>query len=294
MEILALGFAAPNQQGGLCADPTPNAVIRIQRLRDTGLAACTAANYGGSLIGTDYWPNMLFDAREGSTRLLATNATMALGGVVSYIALDVNNFRRWVTGAIGATGNLASNNDGNGYIVYFSDRRGNHDPALAGALETGEYGFEDSLNPLNAVWAKDNVLNGGEDFNQNTTLQSYGENPWAATHSGLHGLPVGRQRPPVDQHSAHRQRVGAHESPGAVPPGAQDRQRRDGRRGQQRAGARLHGGLREPGLRAGQLQLHHDRPDGGAERRDCHHRRRDHAALERLHRLDRRSASRTT
>ncbi len=76
---------------------------------------------------------MIFDARESSTRLEAVTDPMRMGGLFSYIALDVNNFRRWVTGAIGATGNLVSNNDGNGFIVYFSDRRGNHDPAVAGA-----------------------------------------------------------------------------------------------------------------------------------------------------------------
>ncbi len=51
MELLNLGFAGPNQDGQICADPTPNAVIRLQRLRDNGLTtACglAANNYSAS------------------------------------------------------------------------------------------------------------------------------------------------------------------------------------------------------------------------------------------------------
>lgn len=187
MEILNLGVAAPNQQGALCADPTPNAVIRMQRLRDNGLtgAACTGAavtNYGATTAGIDYWPNMLYDAREGQFRTVATTTGMMLGGVFSYVALDAANLNRWFAGAIGATGALALNN--NGYIVYFSDRRGDHNEGIGGDPETGEYGFEDAINPANAVWAKDNLLNGGEDVNENGTLQSYGETPHPLVFGG--------------------------------------------------------------------------------------------------------------
>ena len=38
LELLNLGFAGPNQgRATLCGDPTPNAVIRLQRFRDNGL-----------------------------------------------------------------------------------------------------------------------------------------------------------------------------------------------------------------------------------------------------------------
>ncbi|MGE0812445.1 MAG: hypothetical protein AB7O28_01795 [Vicinamibacterales bacterium] len=180
MELLNLGFAGPNLAGNACGDPTPNAVIRLQRLRDSGLGAggCSGSastNYAGSTNGLDYYPNMLFDAREGNTRLVATNADLNLQGLFSYVALDVDNFRRWVTGALGGSGSQVLNN--NGYIVYFSDRRGNHDPSQPNSAETGEFGFEDSINPSSFTWAKDNTLNGGEDFNENGTLETYGEVP---------------------------------------------------------------------------------------------------------------------
>lgn len=189
MEILNLGFAAANQQGAACGDPTPNAVIRLMRIRDNGMptgTGCTdgATAYATSLTATDFWPNTLFDAREGNTRLLATSAGMNVGGVFSYVALDVDNFRRWVAGTIGTTGTDALNN--NGYIVYFSDRRGDHnenDPDTPD-IETGEYGFEDSINPAAEVWAKTNALETGEDFNENETLETYGETPHALVGFG--------------------------------------------------------------------------------------------------------------
>jgi hypothetical protein len=193
-QILSLGFAGPNMQGTQCADPTPNAVIRLMRLRDNGLPAngCTgaaASNYGLSQAATDYWPNMLFDAREGSTRLLPITDGMSMGGLFSYIAFDAANFARWVAGAGAFAGLLGPNTiNNNGYIIYFSDRRGDHDETN-GDVETGEYGFEDSINPAAAVWAPGMAGRGslqtGENFNESVdgdgvpTMQSYGETPSA-------------------------------------------------------------------------------------------------------------------
>jgi hypothetical protein len=174
-EILSLGFAGPNQEGTACADPTPNAVLRFQRLRDNG-GAC---NYAGSLDARDYWPNVLFDAREASYRDLATTAAMTMGGVINYVTLDVGNLKRWLNGTIGTTGTAALNN--NGYIVYFSDRRGNHNDAIGGAPETAEYGHEDSVNSAAgaASSASNGVLEGGEDRNEDGVLQTYGATPAA-------------------------------------------------------------------------------------------------------------------
>jgi len=188
LELLDLGFADQNQHGDLCADPTPNAVIRLQRLRDNGYqgGTCAAAtgNYSTSLLPSDFWPNNLFDAREGSSRQLLPAGTtgMNAGGIFSLVVLDANNLRRWFAGAIGATGSQAWNN--NGYIVYFSDRRGDHNEAILGDPETGEYGFEDSINPAVAAWAKNNLLDAGENFNENLTLETYGETPHPLVYGG--------------------------------------------------------------------------------------------------------------
>jgi hypothetical protein len=189
-EILALGFSGPNQEGALCSDPTPNAVIRLQRLRDNGANA--PCGHGTSLMPTDFWPNALYDAREGSYRDVATTAPMNMGGVMNFVTLDIGNLKRWLSGAIGTTGNQAWNN--NGYIVYFSDRRGNHNPGAATAnIETGEYGNEDSINPANAGSSAPNgVLDAGEDRNEDNQLQTYG----AAVSTGVPGVvPAGAAAP---------------------------------------------------------------------------------------------------
>ena len=190
-EILNLGFSGLNQEGAICGtDPTPNAVIRLQRLRDNGENA--PCGHGASLMPTDFWPNALYDAREGAYRDVATTAAMNMGGVMNFVALDVANLKRWFSGAIGTTGSQALNN--NGYIVYFSDRRGNHNPAAAVAnAETGEYGNEDSINQAagGASSAPNNVLEGGEDRNEDNQLQTYG-----ATVSAVAGVvPTGAVAP---------------------------------------------------------------------------------------------------
>jgi hypothetical protein len=182
MEILNLGFSAPNQAGTICADPTPNAVIRIQRLKDNN----NSCSYASSKDSYDYWPNALFDAREGLLRDVDPgNRNALMGGVMNYISLDVGNLKRWFSGAIGVSGVNALST--NGYSVYFSDRRNNVNPGPypvlspanvdGGNLETGEYGFEDVVNPTTAAGTPDNVLSGGEDVNANNTLDTYGQFP---------------------------------------------------------------------------------------------------------------------
>jgi hypothetical protein len=180
LEILNLGFAAPNQEGTICADPTPDAVIRFQRLRDNG-GSCAYAN---SIDSRDYWPNVLFDNREGYYRLQPTTSlNMDMGGVMNYISIDVANLRRWFAGQIGATGAQALNN--NGFIVYFSDRRGDHQDASAGAPERGWFANEDSVNPADAASSAANgVLDGGEDRNENRPQNPLPET-WGATPSAL-------------------------------------------------------------------------------------------------------------
>jgi hypothetical protein len=125
----------------------------------------------GSQNPNDYWPNTIFDPREGNRRdFEATNlTTVYLGGVMHYVELDLNNLRRWFQGTIGASGTNTMNVTG--YVVYFSDRRGNRN--FLGA-ETGELGFEDFINPADANGNANGTLNTGEDVNGNGTLETYG------------------------------------------------------------------------------------------------------------------------
>lgn len=172
-EVLDLGFTQRNELGG-CADPSPDAIVRFQRVKtapSTGAAAPAAC---AGALATDYWPLTLYDTREGKPRdnEAVTSANVYLSGVIHYTEFDVNNFRRWLSGTIGTSGGLVSNEDG--FTVYFSDRRTNLDAADE---ETGEYGWEDIVNPLDANGAANNALDAGEDLNANNALDTYGGTP---------------------------------------------------------------------------------------------------------------------
>jgi hypothetical protein len=58
--------------------------------------------------------------------------------------------------------------------VYFSDRRNNRNAANQ---ETGEYGFEDVVNPESDDGVPNGSLDTGEDMNGNKLLDSYGQYP---------------------------------------------------------------------------------------------------------------------
>lgn len=72
MPIPIAGIAtceAPTQVGGDRGDPTPNAILRIQRLRDNGtLVSAASCGYAASTNPTDWWPTVLDDPREGNLR----------------------------------------------------------------------------------------------------------------------------------------------------------------------------------------------------------------------------------
>ncbi|MEO8257645.1 MAG: hypothetical protein ABI868_09910 [Acidobacteriota bacterium] len=174
MPILNRGMGGPNPVGGgtPCVDPTPDAIVRIQRLRDNGGGACNyAAVTTGAKDASNWWPNVLFDAREGLLRdTNPGNTNVSLGGLMHYVAIDVENLSKWFQGA----GNYAAGNNGllaikenGGFTVYFSDRRNNRNAANA---ETGEYGSEDFVNPAAANGAPNNVLDCGEDVNASSPL----------------------------------------------------------------------------------------------------------------------------
>ncbi|HXM94607.1 MAG TPA: hypothetical protein VN943_08225 [Candidatus Acidoferrum sp.] len=231
----ALPGAAINPSA--CADPHPNAIIRLEHIRDNpssapyapkpnpvggwkppkssaaqqcGVDAATGAVQPSLQINpTDFWPNALFDTREGLLRDVSPAGTLgaiqfaampSLGGVMNYIELDANNLSRWFAGAIGANGlntrdpQIAPNN----FSVYISDRRGNYTPNKAWAgnwpalspsgHETGEYGYSEFVNSTNAATGcPNNALDAGEDVAGTAQLYTYGGN--VAHAMGAYGAP---------------------------------------------------------------------------------------------------------
>jgi hypothetical protein len=194
LEILNLGIASRQWTNPLngaqpcgAAEASPDAIIRIQRARDDD-AICRSDNTGG----TDFIPQSLYDTREAVLRDGYGDGNPVLyGGIMHYIEVDMNNLRRWLEGTIGANGTNALNV--NGYVLYFSDRRGNRNAANQ---ETAEYGNEDNINPASPTGAPNGVLDPGEDANyqpphQNPgyvpVLDTYGQvpRPWAGMTAPL-------------------------------------------------------------------------------------------------------------
>lgn len=177
LEMLNLGIAGrqlPVPGGGPanCQEPSPDAVIRIQRFRNRDSGCWHTQNNASRQDGRNFSPLVLFDTREAGPRDgVADNAPMTFGGVMHYIELDVTNLSRWLAGQIGASG--AGTLSVNGYTVYFSDRRTNRN----GANETGEYGVEDLVNSGSLNGAPNGVLEAAEDFNGNGQLDMYGQTP---------------------------------------------------------------------------------------------------------------------
>jgi len=153
--------------------------------------------YGDSKAGVqsltmyNWYPINFYDAREGEVRdnpdPVATSCTPA--GVMNAVELDVGNLKEWLSGAIPGSGNKVDPLFQNGYVLYFSDRRGmlnnpNGTPGGVGApgTKTGDSGLEDSINSANQLGTPDGVLEpvqptktqSPEDVNNNGVLDNWG------------------------------------------------------------------------------------------------------------------------
>ena len=92
----------------------------------------------GTLSQYSWYPINLFDPREGFPRDAAppgmANPACYVNGIMNAVELDVGNFKKWLQGTVpGGSGPLVSYSSQNGYLVYFSDRRGmiaNPDPGI--------------------------------------------------------------------------------------------------------------------------------------------------------------------
>ena len=187
-----------------CKDPSPNAVIRLARLRDNPSTAASGNNWCGnnpsgaiitttppsSTHGTDYWPNVLFDAREGLLRDISpTTGTPTLAGAMYYVELDAVNLAKWFKGTIGSSGTNANNTTG--YSVYFSDRRGEqpdpNPPASVGGTNvlTGGYGYDDFTNPSDSFGCPNGSLNQGEDMEGDYNASGVDTNPLLRTYGNI-------------------------------------------------------------------------------------------------------------
>lgn len=158
-EWLNLGIAREN----------PDAILKFQSLKDENGDgspdyADTASNRSDPL---KWLPLNLYDTREGEVRDEGTETDCAVGGIMNIVELEVNNLRRWLEGTIGSSGTQTEFLTQNGYILYFSDRRGM-------LTANGEYGFEDVINPADPAGLPNALLDAPEDVNGDGVLQTAG------------------------------------------------------------------------------------------------------------------------
>ena len=144
-----------------------------------------------SLTRFNWYPINFYDAREGEPRdtvwssTTASDNTCTANGIMNAVEIDVGNLKRWLTGAIGSSGTSVDYVAQNGYVLYFSDRRGMlPNPVLYGTTFTksGDSGLEDVINSSSAPGTPDGVLEpipagrnlSPEDVNQDGLLDGFG------------------------------------------------------------------------------------------------------------------------
>ncbi len=114
---------------------------------------------------------------------------------MNVVELDAGNLWLWLQGVApyaGSSGPLVNNTNFNGYILYFSDRRGMlPDPNPPGAAIyngiTGAAGLEDTINGASSTGVTDGKLEPAtyygyspEDVDEDTYFDNYGQKNLAA------------------------------------------------------------------------------------------------------------------
>jgi len=215
-----------------CPDPHPLAIIRLERIRDNpssvpftsnafnntvkpynlpvtstvgqvcGVEPSTGKLYAGWTPQVyDFWPNSLFDTREGTLRDISMDGSAAnpprptLNGIMQYVEVDGKNLTNWFAGSLinpYTGGSIATSGPNtkdpvvspNDFVLYVSDRRGNYSggkvitawpPLSFTKNETGEYGYNDLVNASNpATGCPNNSMETGEDVDTTGTFFTYG------------------------------------------------------------------------------------------------------------------------
>lgn len=131
----------------------------------------------------NWYPINFYDVREGEVRDNATgDNTCTANGVMNAVEIDVGNLKQWLSGAIGTTGSSVDYTAQNGYVLYFSDRRGMLPNPNWGNVKSGDAGLEDDINRTSAAGTPDHALEhipsgaaiSPEDVNENGYLDNFG------------------------------------------------------------------------------------------------------------------------
>jgi hypothetical protein len=139
----------------------------------------------------NWYPINFYDAREGEPRDVIWSSTYSndnsctANGIMNAVEIDVGNLKKWLAGTIGTSGNQVDAVQQNGYVLYFSDRRGmlpNKFKNSTTFTKSGDSGLEDVVNAASATGNPDGVLEpvptgknlSPEDVNQDGLLDNFG------------------------------------------------------------------------------------------------------------------------
>lgn len=190
---------------GQCSNPISPAILILQQLQQ-GKAFASASeatgNNAASTTAGNWIPINFYDSREGEPRDNGTRSTnttastvtpvytaCSASGIMNVVELDVGNLWLWLQGKApyaAGSGNLVNNTNQNGYILYFSDRRGMlPDPNRVGVFYnniTGVSGLEDIVNSSSSAGSTDGKLEPAvyygfspEDVDNNGVLDNWGQ-----------------------------------------------------------------------------------------------------------------------
>ena len=186
----------------MLADTT--ALATAGTLGDWAFGVTTGSTTTQSLTQFNWYPINFYDPREGEVRdqswtsgtaASSTDTSCTTNGVMNAVEIDVGNLKRWLkNGITGApSGSLVDYKAQNGYVLYFSDRRGmllNTSTVYTSTqppnTKTGDSGLEDVINANGsgdtAKGTPDGVLEpiqsgrtySPEDVNENGVLDNWG------------------------------------------------------------------------------------------------------------------------
>jgi Tfp pilus assembly protein PilX len=160
---LKLGFARttqalPDSEHGVNNDGL--AILLFQQTRDTTAPLPPLSPPPGN--NTNYYPINMYDQREGAFRDI-NDGVCTINGVMNLVDIDVKNLQAWLIANPQVEGVTQ-----NGYILYFSDRRGMLTDPLTGPplnpvpIRTGAYGFDDVVNEASSTGTPNGVWDQGE------------------------------------------------------------------------------------------------------------------------------------
>jgi hypothetical protein len=228
---LQLGFARgtfipTTPVGGAGANNVhPNAILIFQQIAGDrnldGVINATDGPQDRTVVNGNsqfsWYPINFFDPREGFPR--DANPGLAgsqcyVNGIMNAVELDVGNLRQWVLGNIGVGGTAVDYTGQNGYLVFFSDRRGMlPDPngVPTANVTSGEYGFEDVINSGSPTGTPDGAAEplgptgySPEDVDENNLQDNWGA---ANVGNGMRIATVGNPYKTVDCLNGGRQNI---------------------------------------------------------------------------------------